>query len=125
MQLIDANVVIRYLLQDNEVLSKEATKLIEQNHDVYVVNEVVAEIIYVLLKVYELPKEKIIQSLQLLFAKDLLKHTQPMLIDTALTIYQNQNMDFVDCLLIAYHQTFDFAIISFDKKLNKHLRTSC
>lgn len=124
MQLIDANVVIRYLLQDNEVLSKKATELIEQNHDVYIVNEVVAEIIYVLLKVYELPKEKIVQSLQLLFAKNLLKHTQPILINTALTIYQHQNIDFVDCLLISYHQTFDFTIISFDKKLNKHLRTS-
>lgn len=121
MQIIDANVVIRYLLQDNESLSQKATQIIENNNDIYIVNELIAEVIYVLMKVYGLPKQRIVEALQLMFTKKLLKHTQQPLIDKGLQIYFDNNMDFVDCLLIAYHEVFEFGVISFDKKVNNKI----
>lgn len=121
MQLIDANVIIRYLLQDNVKLSPQATQIIENNDDIYATNEVLAEVVYVLMKVYGLPKTKIIEALQRLFAKNLLQHTQPIFIERALQLYADNTMDFVDCLLVAYHQNFGLAIVSFDKKVNKKI----
>ncbi|WP_394262062.1 PIN domain-containing protein [Moraxella boevrei] len=56
MTVCDANVVLRYLLQDNEILSEKAILIIE-NKDVFVTTEVIAEIIYVLNKVYQMPRE--------------------------------------------------------------------
>ena len=39
----------------------------------------------------------------------------------AMDIYASISLDFVDCLLIAYHKINHENIFSFDKKLNKHL----
>ena len=50
MQIVDANVVLRYLLKDNDDLYEKAKNILEQQ-DVFVPYEVMAEIIYVLEKV--------------------------------------------------------------------------
>ncbi|TZE80838.1 type II toxin-antitoxin system VapC family toxin, partial [Calorimonas adulescens] len=47
MQIVDANIVLRYLLNDTEVLSEKAAQILE-NNEVFVPNEVIAEIVYVL-----------------------------------------------------------------------------
>ena len=39
----------------------------------------------------------------------------------AMDIYTSIALDFVDCLLVAYHRINHENIFSFDKKLNKHL----
>lgn len=51
MKIADANVILRYLLNDNEELSDKAVKIIEDN-EVLLPNEVIAEVVYVLDKVY-------------------------------------------------------------------------
>lgn len=40
----------------------------------------------------------------------------------AVDIYADTSLDFVDCLLIAYHKINRENIFSFDKKLNKYLK---
>jgi predicted nucleic-acid-binding protein len=50
MKIVDANFVLRYLLQDNEKLSNKAKDIIE-NNEIFIPTEVVAEIVYVLEKV--------------------------------------------------------------------------
>jgi len=62
MEIIDANIVLRYLLNDNPGLSKKAAKILE-NNNVHCPVEVFAEIIYVLEKVYNVPREKIYNAL--------------------------------------------------------------
>lgn len=53
-KLIDANVILRYLLEDHPQLSPEAKKVIESG--AYTLPEVLAEVVYVLKGVYkELP----------------------------------------------------------------------
>ena len=46
MKIVDANIVLRYLLNDAEDLSEKAIELLE-NNDVFIPNEVIAEIVYV------------------------------------------------------------------------------
>ncbi|GAB3806962.1 PIN domain-containing protein [Virgibacillus kimchii] len=50
MKIIDANVLLRYLLNDVEELTERAVELIE-NNNVYISNEVIAKVVYVLQKV--------------------------------------------------------------------------
>jgi predicted nucleic-acid-binding protein len=52
MQIIDANIILRYLLKDNPVLFNKAAGIIEGNKEIFIPNEVVAETVYVLEKVY-------------------------------------------------------------------------
>lgn len=120
MVICDANIVLRYLLQDNEQLSKQATLIIE-NQDVFVMTEVVAEIVYVLHRVYQMPRKDIAQELVLLFSQGLLFHENTKFILQALDIYANKNFDFVDCVLASYLINYQYEIHTFDKKLQNYL----
>ncbi len=57
-KIIDANYLLRYFLCDNEEQNALATKVIE-NEKIVVLNEVIAEVCYVLEKVYAVPKIEI------------------------------------------------------------------
>ncbi|MCP5061885.1 MAG: type II toxin-antitoxin system VapC family toxin [Ignavibacteriae bacterium] len=58
MKNLDANVILRYLLKDNQLLFEKAVDIIE-NNEVLLTNVIIAEIVYVLEKVYKIPKNKI------------------------------------------------------------------
>ena len=60
--LIDANVVLRYLLDDHLELSAKAAKIIEEK-DVLLPMEAACEVVYVLQKVYKVDREQIQQYL--------------------------------------------------------------
>ncbi len=55
MKVVDANIILRYLLNDHEELSDTATTIIE-NNEVLIPNEIIAEVVYVLEKVYKVKK---------------------------------------------------------------------
>jgi len=54
MEIVDANVVLRYLLSDNIRFFKKSKQILE-THNVFLPFEVTAEVVYVLEKVYEVP----------------------------------------------------------------------
>lgn len=62
MTIIDANVILRYLLNDHNELSSKATIMIETN-EVLLPNEVIAEVVYVLQKVYLINNQEISHTL--------------------------------------------------------------
>ena len=62
MTIIDANIVLRYLMDDHEELSSKATEIIEYQ-SVMLPIEVACEIVYVLQKVYCVEKSKIQEQL--------------------------------------------------------------
>lgn len=121
MIVCDANIVLRYLLQDHKTLSPKATLIIE-NKDVFVTTEVVAEIVYVLNKVYQTSRKTIATELKILFENDLIAHQDLDFILQAIAVYEETNMDFVDCVLIVYAQKYGYVVESFDKKLNNYLK---
>lgn len=62
MVIIDANVILRYLLNDVEDLAIKSKHIIEKIH-VFIPNEIVAEVVYVLQKFYEVPRNEILLRL--------------------------------------------------------------
>ncbi len=65
---IDTNVLLRYLLQDDEIQSKKATHLIDSNHQVLITDVVLVETIWTLRgKKYKLDKESVINVINALF----------------------------------------------------------
>jgi len=52
MVIVDANIVLRYLLDDHPVLSPKAADILEQ-HSVTLPIEAACEVVYVLQKVYK------------------------------------------------------------------------
>ncbi|HRI47592.1 MAG TPA: PIN domain-containing protein [Ignavibacteriaceae bacterium] len=120
MKIIDANIVLRYLLKDDITLHKKALSVLE-NNDLFVPNEIVAEIVYVLEKVYSIPKKEIAAVLCLFFLRENLSFLDLQLILNSLQIYMQYNIDYADALLVSYKKTNSDEIFSFDKKLVKIL----
>ncbi|MCW0484749.1 PIN domain-containing protein [Gaoshiqia sediminis] len=117
-EIIDANFILRYLLQDQEQHFVQSKEVLE-NHEVFIPFEVCAEVVYVLEKVYQAPRTKIHQALDLLMAYPNVATIDKPVIRTALEVYRDRKIDFVDCMLIAYHRENGAVIHSFDKKINQ------
>ena len=122
MLVLDANYILRYLLKDNEGMFIEAKAVIELEYCL-ILNEVLAEVVYVLSGVYEVPKAVIVDTLsELLMLDNLSLHEDKKYILNALQIYQSKNIDFVDCCLCALSDKY--MIKTFDKKLQKCMQTN-
>ena len=81
-------------------------------------NEVVAEVVYVLNDVYETPRAVISETLsRFLMLQNMTMYEPKSFLVEALELYQNTNLDFVDCYLYALKEKYE--IKSFDKKLMK------
>lgn len=120
MLYLDANIILRYLLQDCERFIVQSKEYIENNR-IYIKNEVFAEVVYVLNKTYQVPKSEIANILKELLSSNTVEVDSKEVIILALEIFNTKNIDFVDSLLCAYGKLLKISVVSFDKKLNKCL----
>lgn len=117
MQLIDANVILRCILDDCPEMTSKAVDVIDRG--AYTKPEIISEVVYVLQKVYSIQRPQIKSMVNDIL--DVVSCTEGESVRMAMDIYSSISLDFVDCLLIAYHKINKENIFSFDKKLNKHL----
>jgi predicted nucleic-acid-binding protein len=113
---IDTNYIVRYLVNDNEEMADIAEELI-LNKELFIANEILAEVVYVLLGVYEVSREEVANQLLELISFENITTSNAKVISNTFEIFKSKNLDFVDCLLCAYSE--DDEIVTFDKKLNK------
>ncbi len=116
---IDTNYIIRYFMNDNVEMADEAEKVF-RTKKVFVANEIIAEVVYVLEGVYNIPKEIIIDLLKDFFQNENILVENKEILYWALDIFKNKNLDFVDCFLCAYSKKDE--ILTFDKKLSKCIK---
>ena len=121
MSLVDANVVLRYLLEDHAELSPRAAEILEQQQ-VTLPIEAACEVVYVLEKVYTVERETISQQLTELVTEGLVQMEKPNVFLRALECYRLRGLDFVDCLLLGYHLEEHQPIFTFDEKLSKLIK---
>jgi predicted nucleic-acid-binding protein len=120
MALVDANIVLRYLLDDHTELSPKAAEIIEEK-DVLLPMEAACEVVYVLQKVYKVDREQIQQYLGELVSRQLVAVEKTEVFLKALECYSTTSLDFVDTLLWAYHAVDQQEILTFDEKLRKYI----
>jgi len=116
VKLVDANVILRYLLNDNEEQSPLARQIIEEDC-AYTYPEVLAEVVYVLSGVYGLERAEIGDVFRALL-KHMYFYDAEMLL-TAFNFYEMMNLDFVDCLLVARNLCLSEPVATFDKKVQR------
>lgn len=105
-------------MNDNAEKASEAEMLIK-NHEVWVTIEVIAEVIYVLKGVYKVKKREVCNCLLEFLAE--VRVDDREVLERVIQTYAECNLDFVDCVLYAYHSIRQYEIKTFDKKLNKLL----
>lgn len=118
MKILDTNMIIRYLIRDNEDMA-EQTKHILKTEEVLILPEVIAEVIYVMIKVYEYDRIIVADTLIRFVNLSAVILDRPEVVKSGLKFFRNTNLDFVDCLLCAYHTEQGYEVCTFDKKLNK------
>lgn len=117
--LLDANAVLRFLLQDNEEQFQYVKRII-RIENCYVTLEVLAEVCYVLEGLYQVSREDIISSFRKLNYDVVILNADVLL--RALEIFDKPpKLDFVDCLLYGYKKEKSVDIITFDRQLQKKL----
>jgi len=120
MLIVDANIILRYLLFDNVELAKKAAEIIE-NNKIFLPFEVIAEIVYVLEKVYKIERAEISRSLKELLKGENIHTYDSDILNKALEIFSSRKIDFVDTLLCGYSLVRDDEVITFDKKINSYI----
>lgn len=118
MVIFDANMILRYLLNDHPEMAEKAEACLNAG-TVSVTTEVIAEVVYVLNGVYALPRPLIAETVSGFMG--LVECRDHDVLLPALEIYAGRNLDFVDCVLYAYHKVRGAEIATFDKKLLKLL----
>ncbi len=117
--ILDANAVLRFLLQDNEE-QFQLVKSVVRRKNCYVTLEVLAEVCYVLEGLYQVTREDIISNFRKLNNDVIILNADVLL--RGLDIFgKTPKLDFVDCLLYGYKFEKDINIMTFDQRLRKRL----
>ena len=116
--ILDANAILRYILCDIKSQADAVEKVLEERN-VLVLPEVIAEVIYVLTKYYDTPRDVVALRLMLFFDD---AECNSQILSTAVNLYGNSNFDFVDCLLYSYSKNPEYEVFTFDKDLAKIIK---
>ena len=116
--LVDTNVILRCLLRDNAEQAKLADEVIRAG--AWTLPEVLAEVDHVLRTFYNVERKDIAE--QLFAALRLIEVERPHIMFRAVEIFAETKLDFVDCILAAYHALENVEVFTFDKKLNNQLK---
>jgi predicted nucleic-acid-binding protein len=121
MQRVDANVILRYLLDDHAELSARAAEIMDAS-EVYISTEVLCEVVYVLGGVYNVKRDDIGVQLADLIQMDgvSVEHIEVLL--EALSTFARTDLDFVDTILFAHHRVDGADIATFDKQLERLIK---
>ena len=121
--LLDTNILIRVITGDDPKLSLKARQILEKaytdNYKLVVTPIIIAECLYVLTSktLYALSRQKSVLALQVVFNLKNLVLEEKETVNLALEIYQNHNIDFADCYLLAKNEVGIYSgIKTFDEK---------
>lgn len=112
MIAVDTNVLLRYLLQDDERQSSKAAALINGHTDVLVTHVVLAETLWTLCgRKYKASYSDVVATLHALFEEPRIVFEHAPTVWQALELYrqsveeQNQSVDFPDALIVSCANT--------------------
>lgn len=124
MKAIDTNVLVRFLVQDDEKQTQVSTQLLTDaeadKQPLFVSNVVVLELMWVLRSIYEVPREEILSSLSDLLSMMALEFQDSLVIRDFVSSAQNNTYDLADMLVsqVAKGKGCD-TTLTFDKKAAK------
>ncbi|GHT69502.1 hypothetical protein FACS1894110_19090 [Spirochaetia bacterium] len=118
--LLDANVVLRFLVGDIPGMAIKAAAVIADT-DCTVPVEVVAEVAYNLRRKYGHTRELVAEKIKnfCLLKENLVLESN--IVRFACNLYASSNLDFVDCLLDGYAKIKGNPVFTFDGDLKKQL----
>jgi predicted nucleic-acid-binding protein len=121
--LLDANILIHFLVRDHEehyLKSVEIFRAIEEGKmEAMLMDFIMAEVIYVLKRIYKYKKKEISSTLKKILLYKHLYTENKLVTFEALELYAEKNVDFADAMLCAKKNLEGFEIVSFDKDIGR------
>jgi predicted nucleic-acid-binding protein len=122
-RLVDTNLIVRYLVQDNEKHAKAAGRLFEacDRGDLVIVllPAVLAECVFVLESFYEHPRGAIASALGTLISSPGVEIAEAPIHLDALERYRKIKVHFVDCLIAATASAENTPVATFDQDFRR------
>jgi len=119
--LLDANIIVRLAVADHPEHFEKAQQLfsrIERGQiQAYLMDMIIAEIIYVLFKVYGYSRSDVARTVRLVLKYEHITVDNPALVYRALELFESARIDFADAMLCARKQLEGYEVASFDKKV--------
>jgi len=121
LNLPDTNTIIRYLLKDDldqyAIADTFFQKVLIGQEKAVIMESVLVECIYVLTKIYKVPKKEAADiMIELLHYKGIQNQNRKELV-SALNCFSENNLDIVDCILCVFARQQGYALFTFDKNL--------
>lgn len=121
--VVDANVILRYLLADHPEHFRQAAQFMGQVKSgevlAFIPEGVLVECVYVLLKFYKVPREEIVRNLETVMNyKGIINENRSVLI-TGLRLFQEKNVDIVDAIVQGISKERGWAAFTFDRDLDR------
>jgi len=114
---LDTNVLVRFLLKDDQVQAKAAEEAIASGEPIRVSLLTILETEWVLRSAAGLDKHTIIRTFKALLETRELEFESEAILEQALYDFENFAADFADCLMLAtYRATGCSAMLTFDAK---------
>lgn len=121
--LIDANVVIRFLLNDHPELSQQAKSIFltaqQRLRKIYLDEVVVAEVVWTLSSFYKIKKADLVDRLEKILSQDWIVNPRKSLILKSLDLFRSVNLDYIDCWVFIIAKSLGMTLETFDKNLKK------
>lgn len=121
--LIDANIVIRFLLGDHPEFSAKAKLIFTEAqaglHTIYFDEVVIAEVIWTLSSYYRLEKTVIVNQLEKLISQKWIINPRKKLLLQSLFLYKEKGLDYIDCWIFIVNRSLKTSLETFDRDLKK------
>ena len=121
--ILDTNVILRYLLNDHpqhfQLAQAFMADVISGKTTVYIPDSVLAECVYVLLKVYKVPKSKVCEVLTGILSYAGSSQVNREILIKSLQLFSEHNVDVVDAIVHTTAKQQDWDVFSFDQDIKK------
>ncbi len=125
--LLDTNIILRFLRHDQPQHFGYVRKLFQEAEkgtiDCYIDPVVFAEVIWTLTSFYKVNRSEISTKLETLLVQKWMVNEHKQTLLSALHQYQETNLDYIDCWLLAVSEEKNIILETFDVKLKKRQKT--
>ena len=117
---VDTNILVRHLTGDPPDQAARATRFLAEADELFLVDLVVAELVYVLESFYEVERARVAEFVRAVLAFDPVQVIDEELLLRAVEVYEIERLDFAEAYLAASAERSGVdAVASFDRSIDR------
>ncbi len=119
MKAADTNVIVRFLVKDDENQAARVKQLLDDGEILFINEVVLSELYWVLIHVYEYSKNDFVIAIDALLDLRNIRFFDKQIVSSSLAEYIHSNVGFVDCLIHQINKKEELVTLTFDKKASQ------